>query len=141
MAARPTHIVDACAGIAYLKAEAGHALLTNILTDGRNSAAMHAVNLCEVYYDFLRSDGQAAADIAHGTLTAVLTVVKDTGDGFLKRVARWKVGHVCAGHKLGIADAFAAATAEEYACPLVTVDHGDFDAVELAGALELLWLR
>src|SRR5579864_7648625 len=132
MAARPTHIVDACAGIAYLKAEAGHTSLTNILADGRNSVAMHAVNLCEVYYDFLRSDGQGAADTAHGTLTAVLTVLNDTGDGFLKRVARWKVGHVCAGHVLGIADAFAAATAEEYACPLVTVDHRDFDPVEHA---------
>src|SRR5882672_9116652 len=129
MAARPTHIMDACAGIAYLKGEAGQADLTQILMDGRNSVAMHAVNLCEVYYDFLRSDGQQVADTAHNTLTGVVTILNDSGAGFLKRVARWKVGHVCAGHILGIADAFAAATAEEYACPLVTVDHGDFDTV------------
>jgi predicted nucleic acid-binding protein len=141
MPPRPTHVVDACAAIAYLKGEPGQDNLRQILTDERNSVAIHSVNLCEVYYDFLRSDGVAVADVAHGSLAGVLTILNDGEQGFLKRVARWKVGHVCGGHCLGIADAYAAATAEEYACPLVTTDHNDFDPVAQAGVLAIIWLR
>lgn len=141
MAGRPTHIIDACAGIAYLKAEPGYQNLAALLTDTRNSVAMHSVNLCEVYYDFLRSDGQPAADAAHDTLVGLVTILNDTAPDFLKRVARWKVGHACGGHTLGIADAFAAATAEEYACPLVTIDHRDFDPVDQSKVIQIAWLR
>jgi len=141
MAARPTHIADACAAIAYVKGEPGHELFANILRDNRNSVAIHRVNFCEVYYDFLRSDGAAIAERAHATLASVVTIIDPEGESFLKRAARWKVGIACPGHTLGIADAFAAATAEEYACPLITLDHGDFDPVEAAGILQFVWLR
>lgn len=141
MARRPTHIADACAAIAFLKGEEGCDALAQIFQDGANSVAIHAVNLCEVYYDFLRSDGQGAADMAHDALTSVLTVLNDGNGNFLKRVARWKVGRACEGQTLGIADAFAAAAAEEYACTLITLDHGDFDSVDQAGTIQILWIR
>jgi PIN domain nuclease of toxin-antitoxin system len=95
MARRPTHVADACAAIAFLKGEAGCDVLTRILEDGASSVAIHAVNLCEVYYDFLRSDGQGAADIAHDALASVLTIL----------------------------------------------DHGDFDPVDRAGIIQILWVR
>lgn len=141
MPPRPTHVMDACAGIAYLKGDQGILDLPQILGDERNSVVIHAVNLCEVYYDFLRSDGQLVADEAHASIIRVVNVIEDAAEDFLKRVARWKVGHVCPGHTLGIADAFAAATAEQYACRLVTSDHRDFDPIEQAGALSILWSR
>jgi predicted nucleic acid-binding protein len=141
MATRPTHIADACAAIAYVKGEEGHEQFTGILRDTRNSVAIHRVNFCEFYYDFLRSDGAQTAERAHQTLAPVVTILDPAGESFLKRVARWKIGHACAGHVLGIADAFAAATAEEYACPLITLDHGDFDPVDDAGLLQFVWLR
>jgi len=141
MPARPTHVADACAVIAYVKGEPGHENFTAILRDERSTVVIHKVNFCEVYYDFLRSDGAEVAERAHRAMTAVMSIVDPPGDEFLKRTARWKVGHTCAGHVLGIADAFAAATAEEYACPLITLDHGDFDPVDDAGLLQIVWLR
>jgi len=141
MPARPTHIADACAAIAYVKGEPGHEQFAAILRDTRNSVVIHRVNFCEVYYDFLRSDGPAIAERAHETLAPVITILDPEGESFLKRVARWKVGHACPNHNLGLADAFAAATAEEFACPLITLDHGDFDPVEAAGVLQFIWLR
>jgi predicted nucleic acid-binding protein len=40
-----------------------------------------------------------------------------------------------------LADAFAAATAEENGCALITTDRNDFAEVEQAGALQIIWLR
>jgi predicted nucleic acid-binding protein len=42
---------------------------------------------------------------------------------------------------LPLGDAFAAAAAEEHACPVVTADHADFDKVYAASALNVIWLR
>lgn len=139
MAARPTHIADACAAIALVKGEPGHQVITNILSDARNAVVIHRVNFCEIYYDFLRSDGPDIAEQASERLQAVMTIVDVEGESFLKRVARWKIGHACPGHNLGIADAFAAAMAEEYACPLITKDHGDFDPVAAAHIIQVTW--
>lgn len=50
MAAKPTHIVDASALIAYFKGEAGHERFAELLRDEGNIPAIHIVNLCEVYY-------------------------------------------------------------------------------------------
>ncbi len=136
MPARFTHVADACAVIAYLKGEAGHDRFAEILQDERNVAAIHAVNLCEVYYNYLRSDGVEVAEQALESTAKVLAIVEKADQGFLKRVARWKVEH-----KLGLADAFAAATAEEYASRLVTCDHNDFGAIEETGELQIEWIR
>jgi len=139
MAALPTHIADACAAIALVKGEPGHEIITGILADDRNAVVIHRVNFCEVYYDFLRSDGAEVAEEAHRKIQAVMTIVDVEGDNFLKRVARWKVGHACPGHALGIGDAFAAALAEEHACPLITKDHGHFEPVEAAQVIQITW--
>src|SRR5204863_3965514 len=56
-----TYVLDACAMIAYLRAEPGGMVVRDILADTRNYCVAHAVNLCEVYYDFLRRHGRRAA--------------------------------------------------------------------------------
>ena len=136
MAAKPTHIVDACALIAYFKEEEGHERFAELLVDEENVLAIHATNLCEVYYGYLRSDGADRADEAWQRATEILGVIDTLDLQFIKRVGRWKVDY-----SLGLADAFAAATAEMNACSLVTTDRNDFGAIEAAGALEIAWLR
>lgn len=136
MAAKPTHIVDASALIAYFKQEAGHENFSSLLADEQNILTIHATNLCEVYYGYLRSDGPNQAEEAWQKATAILGVIERLDAQFIKRVGRWKVDH-----NLGLGDAFAAATAEENACPLVTTDRNDFGAIEAAGALQIVWLR
>ncbi|PYX28113.1 MAG: hypothetical protein DMG77_16805 [Acidobacteria bacterium] len=44
--------------IAYLRAEEGGALVRDILLDPAHDCLAHAINLCEVYYDFFRSAGE-----------------------------------------------------------------------------------
>jgi len=87
-------------------------------------------------YGYLRSDGPDKADEAFGKALQVVGVIETMDSQFVKRVGRWKVDY-----RLGLGDAFAAASAEEYGCPLVTTDRNDFAAVESAGALQILWLR
>lgn len=136
MAAKPTHIVDASALIAYFKSENGQEKFAELLQDERNVLAIHAANLCEVYYNYLRSDGTEKAEEAWGKANEILGVIEKLDPQFVKRVGRWKVAH-----NLPLGDAFAAATAEENGCPFVTTDHSDFDPIETAGALEIVWLR
>ncbi len=97
---------------------------------------MHALNLCEVYYGYLRSDGFDRAEEAWAKAVSIVAVVSDMSEHFVKRIGRWK-----ADHALGLGDATLAATAEEYGCPLVTADHDDFDGIDRAGALQIVWLR
>ena len=49
-----TFVFDACSLIAYLRDEEGADAVEALLLDRYNICLMHAVNLCEVYYDFLR---------------------------------------------------------------------------------------
>lgn len=136
MAPPPTHIVDASALIAYFKEEAGHEKFRALLADEQNILAIHATNLCEVYYGYLRADGAEKAEEAWRKATEILGVIETLDAQFIKRVGRWKVDH-----NLGLGDAFAAATAEDNACALVTTDRNDFGAIETAGALQIIWLR
>ncbi|MFQ5849847.1 MAG: PIN domain-containing protein [Candidatus Binatia bacterium] len=136
MASDPTHIVDASALIAYFKQEAGYQNFSSLLADDQNILAVHATNLCEVYYTYLRSDGPDKAEEAWRKATTILGVVEKLDAQFIKRVGRWKVDY-----NLPLGDAFAAATAEDSACALVTTDHNDFGPIESAGALQIVWLR
>ncbi len=136
MATKPTHVVDASALIAYFKEEAGHENFAAIFADEENVLVIHATNLCEVYYGYLRSDGSDKAEEAWQKATTILGVVEKLDAQFVKRVGRWKVEH-----NLPLLDAFAGACAEEHACALITTDRNHFGAVEAAGALEIVWLR
>ena len=53
-------VLDACAVIALLRGEAGHEAITEAVRSRR--CHIHAVNLCEVYYDCVRVGGEADAD-------------------------------------------------------------------------------
>ena len=107
-----------------------------MLADEQNILAIHATNLCEVYYNYLRSDGLDRAEEAWQKATAILGVIEKLDAQFIKRVGHWKVDY-----NLPLGDAFAAAAAEESACALVTADRNDFTAIEAAGVLQIVWLR
>lgn len=66
-----TYILDACAMIAYLRGEAGADVVSAILIDSMHEPLAHALNLCEVYYDFYRASG---ADVADGAVQDLMRV-------------------------------------------------------------------
>jgi predicted nucleic acid-binding protein len=131
-----THVVDASALIAYFKGEQGHECVANLLVDERNKLAIHIVNLCEVHYGYLRSDGLQKANEAWERATQLLGLLKTIDEDFIRRVARWKVDS-----GLGLGDSFLAACAEENAAILVTADHRDFDRVQQTGLIRVEFIR
>jgi hypothetical protein len=88
----PTYCLDACAVIAYLRGELGAAVLKRIIESSASLLAMHVYNLGEVYYDFLRGDGVAAAQTAWvSVLELPLELRRDVDDVFIKRVGTIKI--------------------------------------------------
>jgi len=79
MASPLTHIVDASALIAYFKEEPGHEKFRDLLADEQNVLAIHATNLCEVYYGYLRADGPDKAEDAWQKAIQILGVI-ETGN-------------------------------------------------------------
>ena len=132
-----THCLDACAIIAYLRNETGAEVLRELIEQPTTFLAMHVCNLGEVYYDFFRADGLAAAQTAWtSTLDLPLTLHRDADDAFIQRVGIIKVEE-----RISFADAFALALAERLNIPLITTDHHEFDAVEQKGHFRFVWLR
>ncbi len=74
------NIMDANAITAFLRGEAGGEVVAAYLVDPAATNIIHAVNLCEVYYDALRAGGQAAADEAVSKTTAAGTDLRHSGD-------------------------------------------------------------
>ena len=56
-------VIDASALIAFLRDEPGADVVENVLSTPEKCYA-HALNLCEVYYDFFRASNQDAAESA-----------------------------------------------------------------------------
>lgn len=131
-----THVVDASALTAYFKEEAGSERLAELLADQENVLAIHIVNLCEVYCGYYHIDGPERAQEAWAKAVSFLQVLEKADESFMKRVARWK-----ATRSIPLGDAFAAATAENDAVPLVTADHTHFDPIDQSGTIEIVWLR
>jgi len=112
-------------------------VLKEVIEHPNSFLTMHVCNLGEVYYDFFRDDGLAAAQTAWANaLVLPLTLRRDADDVFIQRVGVIKVAE-----RVSFADAFALALAERLRVPLITTDHHEFDAIERKGHFRFLWLR
>lgn len=133
----PVVVMDACALIAYLRNEAGADVIKALLLDPNTTCLVHALNLCEVYYDFLRAYDEATAQSAVADLQAVGLVVKEDMD-----LAFWQeAGKHKAGYKLSLADCFAIALANRAGTELVTSDHREFDPIAAADVCKVRFFR
>ena len=88
----PTHCLDACAVIAYLRNEPGAEVLKELIEHRSTLPAMHVCNLGGVYYDFFRNGGIEAAQTAWAsTLALPRELRRDADDVFIQRVGVTKV--------------------------------------------------
>lgn len=71
-AAGQAYVLDACALLAFLGNEPGAHVIKSLLTDTSNVCMVHAINLCEVYYDLLRQNDAQFAQQAVATLVAAV---------------------------------------------------------------------
>lgn len=132
------YIMDACAIIAFLRREAGSVAVARLLADAGNLCFIHAVNLCEVYYDAVRKTDTATArqDMA-ALLSGGLVLRTDMDTAFWQSVGELKVNP----GKLSFADCFGLALAQQEKGTLVTSDHHEFDPIVPLDICSILFIR
>jgi PIN domain nuclease of toxin-antitoxin system len=131
-----TLVLDSSALIAYLKQEPGAPLVRALIE--RNRCHVHAINLCEVYYDFLRSQGGPAATRMLVDVVGLGVVIQEDMDSeFWQQVGRYKADL----RRVSLADCFCITLARRLQAPVVTTDHHEFDAVERKGVCAVRFIR
>ena len=141
MAAEPVFIFDACAVIALIHGETGAGTVASLLGGPKNRCRLHAINLCEVFYDGLRRDGITSAADA-GRLEELLA---KSGLEIETEVSRplWEsAGQIKAEfRRISLADSFALALALQEKGTLVTSDHHEFDPIAATGICPIRFFR
>lgn len=132
-----TDVMDACAMTALLRGEAGSDRVEERLVAPGSECVIHAVNLCEVYYDALRAGGPIAGTEAVSKVKRAGVVVReDMDEAFWQLIGQLKVTP----GKISLADCFVLALAMRTGATLVTSDH-EFDKVVPLGLCPILFIR
>ena len=131
------YVLDACAMIAYLRGEPGGDIVRGLLNSSADVCYAHAINLLEVYYDFLRRHGeptarQALEDLANDGLARR----RDMNREYLMEVGRLK-----AGGRISLADCFCIALALDVGGHVVTSDHHEFDPLVPLRIVPIYFIR
>jgi len=116
--------LDAFAMIAFLRGEPGADGVESLFLGTDKACIAHAINLCEVYYDFIRATDGATALAAIADLeSSGLVVRQDMDPLFRQEAGRYKATLV----RVSLADCFAIALTQRVKAELVTSDHHEFE--------------
>ena len=130
-------VIDASALIAFLRDEPGAEAVEKVLRASQTCYA-HALNLCEVYYDFWRASDQSTAEAAVTDLIGLGIVERaDMDSEFWRDVGRLKAVH----RKVSLADCCALTLARRLGGNLVTADRHDFEPLLVAGICPIEFIR
>lgn len=135
------YLLDACALLAFIKEEKGEGFetvddLITRATDGEIILYISAVNLVEVYYDLIRTDGQEIADtIMQGIEFLPIIVIETISAAIRRNAARMKVRY-----SMSLADTFLCAVAKSINAVIVTKDSEIMEAKE-AELLAVIWIK
>jgi PIN domain nuclease of toxin-antitoxin system len=126
-------VLDACAMIAYLRGEPGGNVVDGLLNTSSDTCYAHAINLLEVYYDFIRKHDEPTARQALQDLAADGVVTRrDMSQPFLLQVGQLK-----ARGRISLPDCFCIVLAQSLAGQVVTSDHHEFDALVPLGIVPI----
>jgi len=124
--------------IAYLRGEAGADAVAAVLLDPLHQSLAHALNLCEVYYDFYRASGVGVASEAVQDLLAVgIQARYDISPEFWQAAGALKATL----RRISLADCFAITLARTTNGRILTSDHGEFDALSASGICAVEFIR
>jgi predicted nucleic acid-binding protein len=123
--------------LAYLKGEPGAPLVDALLRNPAEPCYAHAINLCEVYYDFIRrSDERTAREAIADLLADGVIERKDMSRRFWLRVGQHK-----ARGRISLADCFCIALTQHLGGELVTTDHHEFAPLVPLGLCPIRFIR
>ena len=136
-----TYILDACAIVALFNDEIGADVVDNLLVDattnGICSLTINKYNLLEVYYGYLREDGEVFAEQQLANIKASCIRISDIlTDDLFRHAAKLKTNY-----KISLADSIAVAQAVVDNAIIVTSDHHELDVVDQDGNVKFLWIR
>jgi predicted nucleic acid-binding protein len=123
--------------IAFLRGEAGADVVENALLEQGSQCMAHAINLCEVFYDFHRAGGENAANNAIVDMRTLGLVERDDFDESFWRAA----GKLKAQGKISLADCFAITLTNRVGGTLLTSDHHEMDTLAAAGVCSITFIR
>jgi PIN domain nuclease of toxin-antitoxin system len=131
-------VLDAGAIIAHMRDENGADMVEDTMTNPQHTCYVHAINLCEVFYDAYRSFGESTAiEILNDLSRMGVTTNTDLSQDFIYRVGRIKAVH----RRVSLADCFAIALAQSLQGSVLTCDHHEFDAVAAANLCAVKFIR
>ena len=132
-----SYVLDACAVIAFERQEAGADVVERYLVED-SVCWMHAINLCEVYYDFLRFGGsEAAMKVVQDLNGFNVQFYTEMDDSLWKAAARYKADL----RRISLADCFALALTKQLNATLLTSDRKEFSAVREKGLCRVQFIR
>lgn len=132
------YVLDACAMIALLRRELGEDVVWSYLNDPTSTCYAHAINFCEVYYDFYRDSGDMAAQSAINDLMALGVIERNDFDSvFWQEAGRLKAVH----RKVSLADCCAIALTNRVGGTLLTSDHHELDPIAATGICSVKFIR
>lgn len=139
MPAEAVYVFDACAVIALLQAEEGASIVVDLLQAEEDQRCLvHAINVCEIYYDVFRRDGEEIAD-------GVKEILEGYGFELIEEVppALWKAAGKIKGawKRVSLADCFALALTMAESGTLVTSDHHELDPLAQAKVCPIHFIR
>jgi PIN domain nuclease of toxin-antitoxin system len=130
-------VLDASALVAYVTREPGAVVVEALLDDPDTVCYVHAINLCEVYYQSIRTSDEPPAWVVVESILAAGVIVREDMDESL-----WKIiGQNKARGKISLADCFCLSLAIHIGGRVVTSDHGEFDPLVPLGLCPILFIR
>jgi PIN domain nuclease of toxin-antitoxin system len=124
--------------IAFLRDEPGAQSVTNHLDPAEYHVFAHALNLCEVYYDFARANGEKTASDAINDLLALgITERNDMQADFWRAMGRLKATH----RRVSLADCAALAVANELGAVLLTADRHELEPLSTLSICQFEFIR
>jgi len=132
------YILDASAIIAYLRGESGADAVSVVLVGPTHECLVHALNLCEVYYDFYRANGETAArDAMRDIFSLGVQLRNDLSMDFWQAAGTLKATV----RRISLADCFAVTLAQSLGGTVLTSDHHEFDPIAAQGICAFAFIR
>lgn len=131
-------ILDACVVIALVKDETGAQIVEEYLLSSNHQCMIHNINICEVYYGFLRSEGEEFTKQIIDRLQASNVMFRDDlTPSFWQQVATYKAMI----KRISLADCFALTLAHQEKAVLLTSDRKEFEPVVSLNICDIQFIR